>query len=189
MARVKGKVSTLGFALLGLIRMQPASGYELRRIFAETPMAGYSNSPGAIYPALQNLKMLGLVREQAGIGRTGREKRTLQCSAAGTKELLAWLRQEVTPESLHRELDVVLLRFSFLDQVHDLGWSMRFLEQFQDAAKHYRAQLANSRTQMKPYQPLHGQLALQNGEQILEAHAKWANTAIAAIQHERKKRR
>ena len=54
--------SLLGFALLGLIFEQPRSGYDLRKIFTTTAMGSFSDSPGAIYPALARLEANGLVR-------------------------------------------------------------------------------------------------------------------------------
>src|SRR5690606_8869973 len=53
--------TTLEYALIGLIRECPRSGYELRKVFVETAMAGYSGSPGAIYPALRRLEADGLI--------------------------------------------------------------------------------------------------------------------------------
>ena len=40
--------TSLGYALLGLIHLQPQSGYGLRKVFESTPMGHYSWSPGAI---------------------------------------------------------------------------------------------------------------------------------------------
>jgi hypothetical protein len=42
--------------LLGLTCMAPASGYDLKRIFAATPMGVYQPSSGALYPALRRLE-------------------------------------------------------------------------------------------------------------------------------------
>jgi len=60
--------SALAFALLGLIGQEPRSGYDLRKFFSSTPMISFSDSPGAIYPALRRLEQRGLVR---GIWRRG----------------------------------------------------------------------------------------------------------------------
>ena len=51
--------STLGYALLGLLHAGPQSGYGLRRTFVTTPLAVFSDSPGAIYPALRRLARQG----------------------------------------------------------------------------------------------------------------------------------
>ena len=37
-------ISVLGYALLGLIDLKSSSGYDLRKIFAETAMGNYSSS-------------------------------------------------------------------------------------------------------------------------------------------------
>ena len=47
------KLSTLGYALLGLVHGEPRTGYAIMKIFRTTPMGHYSGSPGAIYPALR----------------------------------------------------------------------------------------------------------------------------------------
>jgi PadR family transcriptional regulator, regulatory protein AphA len=48
--------------LLGMICMEPSSGYDLKRIFAATPMGVYQPSSGALYPALRRLENKGLIR-------------------------------------------------------------------------------------------------------------------------------
>ena len=54
--------------LLGLICLAPSSGYDLKRIFAATPMGLYQPSSGALYPALRRLELRGLVQVQAPAG-------------------------------------------------------------------------------------------------------------------------
>ena len=62
--------------LLGLIRQAPSSGYDLKRIFAVTPMGVYQPSSGALYPALRRLELKGLVQAQAGQdGNSARQRR------------------------------------------------------------------------------------------------------------------
>ena len=51
--------------LLGLICLAPSSGYDLKRMFAATPMGLYQPSSGALYPALRRLELIGLVQAQA----------------------------------------------------------------------------------------------------------------------------
>ena len=59
-----GEDSILGYALLGLLHQRPLSGYDVKLIFASSPMGGFSDSPGAIYPALSRLERRGLVRSE-----------------------------------------------------------------------------------------------------------------------------
>src|SRR5260370_23708791 len=86
---------TLGFALLGLIWEEPRSGYDLRKFFSSTPMISFSDSPGAIYPALHRLEQRGLVRghveERPGL----RRRRIFQLTARGRAALRRGQKQQV----------------------------------------------------------------------------------------------
>jgi len=168
--------------------MNPSSGYELRMIFQNSPMAHYSSSPGAIYPALRKLESQKLIRGRQGVGKTSRETLTFHCTEVGTRKLFSWLRQEVTTHAVFQDLDVVLLRFSYLDLVNDLDWSIEFLTQFRRAAVECCEQIENTRKKMESFQPLHGQLALANGEQVFRSHSEWATRALASVKRERSKR-
>jgi len=54
------RITALEFALLGLVSQKPRSGYELIQVFRDRPMAHFSDSPGAIYPALRRMESAGL---------------------------------------------------------------------------------------------------------------------------------
>jgi DNA-binding PadR family transcriptional regulator len=81
-------VSTLEFALIGLLRQKAQSGYDLRKTFTETAMRHYSDSPGSIYPALRRLHTKGLIEAEPR-DRRGRE--VFHLAAAGVEALLDWL--------------------------------------------------------------------------------------------------
>ena len=49
-------LSRLEGALLGLLHGEARSGYALRKVFQDTPMLHFSDSPGSIYPALKRLE-------------------------------------------------------------------------------------------------------------------------------------
>ena len=178
----KSKISTLWYALLGLIKMHPNTGYGLRKIFEDTPMARYSSSPGAIYPALRNLETRKLISGQLATGKTGRKKQTFRCTAAGTRALNTWLRGPVSLEQMRHERDVLLLRFSFLDLVDDFDWSQEFLRQFIAAAQRHQREIAQNKAVLAPHQPLHGQLALANGLDTIAMDIRWAKFAAKEIQ-------
>ena len=76
------QIPALGYALLGLLHGKPASGYDLRKVFSSTSMKSYSDSPGAIYPALQQLEDEELVTSGTAGG-----KRTYSLTDAGKAEL------------------------------------------------------------------------------------------------------
>jgi DNA-binding PadR family transcriptional regulator len=55
------KITSLDYAILGLMYQKPSSGYGIRMQFETTAIGNYSSSPGAVYPALDRLQKLGLV--------------------------------------------------------------------------------------------------------------------------------
>ena len=71
--------------LLGLVCLSPASGYDLKRIFAATPMGVYQPSSGALYPALRRLEAKDLVRAMAPgrASESARRRRVYEPTKAG----------------------------------------------------------------------------------------------------------
>jgi DNA-binding PadR family transcriptional regulator len=61
--------------LLGLIFIQPATGYDLKRRFATTSTGVYQPSSGALYPALDRLERRGLLASEAPPADGGRLRR------------------------------------------------------------------------------------------------------------------
>lgn len=175
------KCSTLEYALLGLIRGAPQSGYDLRRVFEETAMAGYSGSPGAIYPALRRMEERGLVATDApDPGRRRRQEYRL--TEPGSAALGDWLALPVTRDDVALRLPELMLRFTFLTFDESGSLTPRFLEQFESRLADYLSELRGQRDDL----PLtaHGRLALECGIASLEAHRLWAVEARNRFPHE-----
>ncbi|MBW8882843.1 MAG: PadR family transcriptional regulator [Asticcacaulis sp.] len=159
-------MTPLSYALLGLVRMQPRSGYALRKVFETTPLGGYSSSPGSIYPALKSLEKAGLLAILAPSGARGRGLYHL--TAEGEGLLDAWLAAPVS------DLGEAMLRFAFLRD-DDRDAILAFLDAFQAAAENQSAGLeaflANEGARDMPPK---GRIAVQHGLCQLRASADWA---------------
>ena len=98
-------IPLLGRALLGLLMETPLSGYDIRRIFTQTPLATFSDSPGAIYPALKRLEAAGLVRgrveRSAGLPRDARR-------SVGVRDLVEHAGDARRGGPRHRRTDAAL---------------------------------------------------------------------------------
>src|SRR3984885_849225 len=105
------KIPALGYALLGLLQ-KPPSGYDLRKIFSSTSMKTYSDSPGAIYPALRRLEEEGLIRGTVEEGSGMRRRQIFRLTPKGLAELKRWITSPVTVEDLIRGGQEILLRFA-----------------------------------------------------------------------------
>lgn len=171
--------TTLGFALLGLLRDRPQTGYEIRRIFAETPMGTYSSSPGTIYPALKRLQEAGLVTRVPK--KADGTRQNLALTQAGHTCLLAWLQRPVAAGDVEKHYDELMLRFAFMnDEVND-ATRLRFLR---DLGKELKAWLNRLHDYLKSHGcelPLNGRLALGNGIAEVTARLHWARRAYEII--------
>src|SRR5215472_1623670 len=107
----RSDIPVLGYALLGLIDLKPSSGYDLRKIFAETAMGNYSSSPGAIYPALERLESQKLIRGVVEDSTGLRRRRLYHITTAGTAELKQWLSKPIEQNDVMRGANELMLRF------------------------------------------------------------------------------
>ena len=119
--------SLLGCAVLGLLHQGARSGYDLRKIFANTPMGTFSDSPGAIYPALQRLEKQGLVRGQLQPSSGRRRRRVFRPTASGRRAFRTWQTKSISQDDIIHGRDELMLRFSFMDEPARPPEAARFL--------------------------------------------------------------
>jgi DNA-binding PadR family transcriptional regulator len=168
--------STLAFALLGLIGQEPRSGYDLRKFFSSTPMISFSDSPGAIYPALHRLEQRGLVRGHVAEGL--RRRRIFELTARGRAEFRRWQTLPVMRNDVVRNLDALMLRFAFMDQFAGKGAALRFLKGLHRELAAYIPSLRKYLKTNREHMPQSGRLALESGIQGYEAQLRWTKAAM-----------
>ena len=108
--------STLELAILGLIDEGPKTGYEIRKLFHDSALASYSDSPGSIYPALHRLVRRRLVAR--GVQPGPRPRRVFRLTRAGDAALRTWLDEPVTVADIGRPEGVLELKLSFMSTSH-----------------------------------------------------------------------
>jgi DNA-binding PadR family transcriptional regulator len=173
-------VSLLGYALLGLLHQRPSSGYALRRVFATTPMGTFSDSPGAIYPALGRLERQELVRGRVESSAGLRQKQTFRLTTQGLVALKEWLERPLTRADVVRGLDDVMLRLAFMDQVMAPAASIRLLQSLARELAAYLPTLHAYLNEHRRKMPLSGRLALESGIRAYEDQSRWVRDALKA---------
>lgn len=102
-------LSPTAYVILGLVRREPRSGYEIKAAVDRTTRFFWAASYGQIYPELKRLAEAGLI-----VGTdspTGGRKRTVyEITADGEEELKAWLRE---PPQTFEMRDEGLLKLFF----------------------------------------------------------------------------
>ncbi len=172
------KIPALGYALLGLLHQKPASGYDLRKIFSSTSMKTYSDSPGAIYPALSRLEKQGLVRGTVEEGSGLRRRQVFRLTPKGLAELKQWISRPVTPEDLIWRQDQILLRFAFSEHAAGRDAALDLLKSLQAALKTHIPDLRAELNAIKAVAPTSGRLAFEFGVQGYEGMLQWTRHAL-----------
>jgi DNA-binding PadR family transcriptional regulator len=180
--KTENDLSTLSLAILGLISQRPLTGYDIRKVFATTPMGHFSSSPGAIYPALKRIEEAGWIRSVTTEGRTRRQRMVYKITARGLKVLKEHLSRPVAREDVVWRMDDLMMRFAFMDGVVGRELTVRFLRDFASQIDAHVADLRRYFESAKSILPACGRLALENGIQSYEMNAQWARRAIQELQ-------
>ncbi|HXE81358.1 MAG TPA: PadR family transcriptional regulator [Vicinamibacterales bacterium] len=168
----------LEFAILGHLQREPMSGYALRKLFATTAMAHYSDSPGSIYPALARLKRNGLVTATVQKKQTLRPRQVYRLTGEGLRTLERWVSAPVTREEVVAGRGSVMLRFVFAEQVLGAAAAVRLLESLERVLAAYVPELEQSYETLRTKMPVGARLALRNGIDTCAAQLRWTGEAL-----------
>jgi DNA-binding PadR family transcriptional regulator len=172
--------STLEYALAGLIRQKPQSGYDLRKTFTTTGMRHYSDSPGSIYPALRRLEKRGWIEAVPTSGEESdpRRRQLFTLTPAGKEALVAWVNQPITQDDAVLRVSEIMLRFSMMDGCVPRSTAIQFLADFEREKAIHAAESRVKLEEMRSKIGLHtGVLAYESGIEGMEAQVSWARRA------------
>src|ERR1035438_1187770 len=119
----------LGYALMGLLHQKLQSGYELRKVFATTPIGTFSDSPGSIYPALARLEKRRWIRAAGETGDNPRQRKRFSLTSPGLAELKRWLALPGTSPEVSSANDRLWLPRAFVQPVLGIDETLRFLRE------------------------------------------------------------
>jgi len=182
--------TTLEFALLGLLHQTPQSGYDLRKVFAETAMGNYSSSPGAIYPALKRLEDKTYIAGVIDASTSLRPKKVFSTTTKGRKTFREWLLQEMSVDDVRRRPDELMLRFAFYSTIKSPDATKLFLNNLVEKSEEYLNELLKQRAVLIKIdkgvqkEALHGRMAFEFGIEQQRALERWARKALKNFQTE-----
>ena len=175
------KLTTFEYALLGIIGMSPMTGYDIHKVFVTTPLAHFSSSPGAIYPALRRLARIGLLEDRLDAAREARPRRVYSLTPRGEAALEAWLHQPVTREELIRGAGAPILRFSLAGERLSGAELLDYLQSYEKAVAAYVKELHGYVEMAANPERLCGRLALHHGIRNFESELEWTRWAVREV--------
>jgi DNA-binding PadR family transcriptional regulator len=84
-------MTTLGYAILGLVATKPRTGYEIAQLMRKPIGYMWTAQHSQIYPELARLADTGLLRPTVIKGRGPRDTKRYTITAAGRRALQAWV--------------------------------------------------------------------------------------------------
>jgi DNA-binding PadR family transcriptional regulator len=168
---------------MGLLHQKARSGYELRKVFATTPIGSFSDSPGSIYPALARLEKRRWIRAAGEAGDNPRQRKRFSLAPAGLAQLKRWLALPVTSQEVASANDRLWLRCAFVQQVLGIDETLRFLREAEREMTTYLAGLREfRRTFMSSAVFSSGQLAFECGLAGVAVSLRGIRRAIQQIE-------
>jgi DNA-binding PadR family transcriptional regulator len=176
--------STLEYALVGLLRHKPQSGYDLRKTFTTTGMRHYSDSPGSIYPALRRLEARGWIEAvPQPEGDDARKRQLFAITPSGKDALANWVSVPVTRDDVILHVSELMLRFAMMDGTVPRATAIQFLADFERERAIHAAESRVKLEEMRAKAGLHtGVLAYESGIEGMEAQVSWARRAHELLQ-------
>jgi len=177
-------------ALLGLLTIEPMSGYDLGRMVRASIGHIWRESYGQIYPNLKKLAAQGLVESKTETQKGRPDRRVYSITKKGREQLLRWLSVPPQPEIPRNEM---LLKLFFGTQVPThilIGNVERMVEEHRALLKKFRhVELEEiNRNPQYPDAPF-WKMAARFGQIEMKAHLKWAEETLRELRRIEKQRK
>lgn len=108
---------TIKYAILGFLSWRPLSGYDLKKIFADSMFFYWSGNNNQIYTTLVQLHKEKLVAGEVQHQESGPSRKIYTITEKGLSELRAWLLSAPEPPQLRNSF---LIQLAWADQL-ELG--------------------------------------------------------------------
>jgi PadR family transcriptional regulator, regulatory protein AphA len=176
------RISSSSQALLGLLSIEPMSGYELGQNIRASVGHIWSESYGQIYPNLKKLAAAGFVssKEEKQVGKPSRHIYSI--TQKGRDQLAAWLVVPPQPEIPRNEM---LLKLFFGSQAPApvlIAYVERMVVEHRTLLEKFsrieREEIAEQKD--RPEAPF-WRMTARYGQLEMEAHLLWAEETLAAL--------
>lgn len=109
------ELTTLEYIVLGLVSLQPQSGYSISSFF-DSSTYSWSASPGSIYPMLKRLEKQGVICGELEMTYETRPRKMYTITAHGGELLDDWLLEVPKMRPFYQEREIAQLRFQFMER-------------------------------------------------------------------------
>jgi len=162
------QLSSTAYVILGMVRKEPRSGYEIKALVDNSTRFFWAASYGQIYPELKHLAEAGLIAgsdSPAG----GRRRTVYEITADGEEELRAWLRRAPQTFEMREE---GLLKLFFADALPP-GEAVAIVRAMRAHRLEVNAQLRSLQALKAEIEDPYPMIVLRGGIEFTQWFADW----------------
>jgi len=167
--------------LLGLLSIEPMSGYDLGQAIRASIGFFWNESYGQIYPSLKRLAAAGLVRSRSQRQKGKPLRQIYSITDKGREHLAQWLAVAPQPEIPRNEL---LLKLFFGARASP-AIMIRFVERMAERERALAGKFKQAVGDIAAYSHYPGacywEMTARFGQLELDAHLRWAQETLAAL--------
>jgi DNA-binding PadR family transcriptional regulator len=177
-------LTTLEYLVLGLISLEPQSGYTIINTF-ESDRFRWSASPGSIYPILKRLEKQGILSSELEMIHETRPRKMYSLTPLGETMLDDWLRKPLARREIVADREMVMMKFLFIEKRLSRQEVLAWLEAYEQDIDNYR-EMWWLRPDPETINELsvHHQLIIQAGILELEMQREWIQMARRRLESE-----
>ncbi len=187
MADKTRELTMLEYIVLGLISMEPQSGYSIVSCFDEDSYNSWSASPGSVYPMLKRLEKQGVILGELDVEHETRPRKMYTLTETGEASLDVWLGEVPKMRPFYEQRELAMMRFQFMEKrlsrEQVLAWLGAYLDAIQYATSGSSIYQEGISKAMKEHGTvsIHSQLVMEGYMLELNALRTWLEMAIARL--------
>ena len=171
------------YAVLGLLTYAPLSGYDIRRIYAQSLGNFWNESYGAIYPILKRLEAEGLATCEVERQQGKPDRNVYTITDLGRDELHRWLAQP--PDPVSERVEVLLKLFHGWEvgpaaMIAHVKQTRAEHEALLERYAHYDEAMRREDEPPAPY----WLMTVSCGQHISKAYIEWCDETIAKLEQQ-----
>lgn len=124
-------LTALEFVVLGLMGMEPQTGYSIVNYFDEG-MYSWSASPGSIYPMLKRLEKQKIIEGELEMEHETRPRKMYRLTPLGEVLLDGWLRESPKMRPFYEQRELGMLKFQFMQSRFTIRETLTWINNYLD---------------------------------------------------------
>lgn len=175
-------ISKTGYAILGVLSIEPLSGYGIREFMKENTSGFWTESDGQIYPAVKKLLSQKLIKVIKSESKGDKRKTMYDITKKGKDALASWLKEDAEKNSIRDEFILKLFCGANSDvdvNIDHINKKMYDIKKIISNLEKVKILLAEHEKESQHY--LYWDSCIEYGLTIQKAKLQWCESVIKKL--------